>query len=125
MPDGYTLLISVVRKKGPTTEQKKAKIKWLIEHGADVDRRDCSRRYFPALSHAIQMNDIEIFKFLLNECNANPNVGSRNPFDAGKVRQKNEGNMPLMIAAFDGRKLFVEELCKDERTSIGTTVSFF
>lgn len=118
LPDGNTLIISVVRKKGPTTEQKISKIKWLIEHGADVNRRDCNRRYFPPLSHAIQVNDLDLFRFLLIECKANPNIGSRNPFDAGKVRQKNEGNMPLMIAAFDGRKLFVEELCKDERTSI-------
>ena len=50
--------------------------------------------------------------------NGNPNVGSRNPFDAGKVRQKNEGNMPLMIAAWEGKKDFVIALCEDERTSI-------
>lgn len=118
LPDGNTLIISVIRKKGQTTEQKIAKIKWLIDHKADVNKRDCNRRYFPPLSHAIQVNDIELFRFLLNDCHANPNVGSRNPFDAGKVRQKNEGNMPLMIAAFDGRRQFVEELCRDERTSI-------
>lgn len=64
------------------------------------------------------MNYIEIFKYLLKVHKANLNVGSRNPYDAGKVRQKNEGNMPLMVASFDGRKDFVEELCKDERTSI-------
>ena len=32
--------------------------------------------------------------------------------------QKNEGNMPLMIAAWEGKKRFVEALCNDERTSI-------
>jgi ankyrin repeat protein len=46
------------------------------------------------------MGDDEMVEFLLNECGANPNAGSRNPFDASKVRQKNEGNMPLMIASF-------------------------
>ena len=64
------------------------------------------------------MKDYEMFMFLLLECKANPNVGSRNPFDAGKVRQKNEGNMPLMIAAWEGKKDFVIALCEDERTSI-------
>ena len=59
-----------------------------------------------------------MFLFLLNECKANPNVASRNPYDAGKLRQKNEGNMPLMIAAWEGRELFVQALCEDSRTSI-------
>lgn len=118
LQDGNTLIISVVRRKGPSFEQKKAKIKWLILHGADVNKRDCSRRYFPAISHAIQMNDYDMFMFLLTECKANPNVGSRNPYDAGKVRQKNEGNMPLMVAAWEGKYKFIEALCADERTSI-------
>lgn len=118
LPDGNTLLIAVVRNKYVPLEQRKAKIRWLIANGADVDKRDNSRRYFPALSHAIQMNDLDMFMFLLDECHANPNIGSRNPFDSGKVRQKNEGNMPLMIAAWHGRIKFVEALCNDERTSI-------
>lgn len=118
LQDGNTLIISIVRKKGVTLDQKKKKIEWLIKQGADVNKRDCGRRYFPALSHAIQANDYDLFLFLLEDCKANPNVGSRNPYDAGKVRQKNEGNMPLMIAAYDGRKKFVSALCKDERTSI-------
>lgn len=118
LQDGNTLIISTIRKRGPSIEYKKAKIRWLIQHGADVNKRDCSRRYFPALSHAIQMRDYDMFMFLLKECNANPNVGSRNPFDTGKVRQKNEGNMPLMIASWEGKKDFVIALCENERTSI-------
>lgn len=119
LTDGNTLLISTIRKgeKKPLP-QRKAKIKWLIEHGADVNKRDCGRRYFPPLSHAVQMNEYDIFCFLLTECHANPNVGSRNPFDAGKVRQKNEGNMPLMVAAWEGKKDFIVALCKDSRTSV-------
>ncbi len=118
LPDGNTLIISAVRNRRFTLEQRKAKIKWLISHGADVNKCDCSRRYFPPISHAIQTGDYDMFLFILQDCKANPNVGSRNPFDAGKVRQKNEGNMPLMIAAWEGKKDFVEALCKDERTSI-------
>lgn len=117
--DGFTLIISAVRdrKKAPIS-QRKAKIEWLISHGADVDKCDCGRRYFPPLSHAIQLNDFEMFIFLLNDCHANPNVGNRNPHNSGDVRHKNEGNMPLMIAAWDGKTKFVKALCEDERTSI-------
>lgn len=118
LQDGNTLIISTVRNRKYPLEQRIKKIKWLISHKADVNKRDCSRRYFPPLSHAVQMGDYKMFCFLLEKCNANPNVGSRNPYDAGKLRQKNEGNMPLMIAAWEGKDKFVEVLCKDERTSI-------
>lgn len=118
LPDGNTLIISAVRNRKATFEQRKAKIEWLISHGADKNKRDCSRRYFPPISHAVQMGDYDMFLFLLKDCEVNPNVGSRNPFDAGKVRQKNEGNMPLMIAAWEGKKDFVIALCEDTRTSI-------
>jgi len=90
----------------------------LISKGADIDRRDSGKYYFPAISHSVQNGDFEMFKFLLHECKANPNIGSRNPHDAGKIRQKNDGNMPLMIAAWDGRLDYVKELCADPRTSI-------
>ncbi len=120
LADGNTLIISVVRNRKHSLTQRKAKIKWLIDNGADVNKRDCKHRYFPPLTHAIQMNDYDMFIFLLNECHANPNVGSRNPHDAGKLRQreKNEGNMPLMVAAWDGKVEFVKALCDDDRTSI-------
>lgn len=118
LPDGNTLIISVVRNKRKPMNKRKEKIRWLIAHGADVNRRDCGKYYFPPLSHSIQNGDFEIFKFLLHDCKANPNVGSRNPYDAGKIRQKNDGNMPLMIAAWDNKLEFVRELCADKRTSL-------
>ena len=118
LPEGNTLIISVVRNRNKPLNQRKEKIQWLIGHGADVDRRDCGKYYFPPLSHAIQNRDFEMFRFLLHECRANPNVGSRNPYDAGKIRQKNDGNMPLMIAAWDNRVEFVRELCADPRISL-------
>ena len=120
LPDGNTLIISSVRNRNHNFEQRKEKIRWLMIHGADVNKRDCKHRYFPPLTHAIQMGDYPMFMFLLNECQANPNIGSRNPHDAGKLRQreKNEGNMPLMVAAWDGKAEFVKALCADERTSI-------
>lgn len=117
-PAGYTLIISVVRNKKAPFAQRREKIKWLIAHGADVNKRDGAKYYLPPLSHAIQNNDFEMFCFLLHECKANPNIGSRNPHDAGKIRQQNDGNMPLMIAAWDNKITFVEELCADPRTSL-------
>lgn len=118
LPEGNTLIISVVRNRNKPINQRKEKIRWLISHGADVDKRDCGKYYFPPLSHAVQNGDFEIFKFLLHDCNADPNIGSRNPHDAGKIRQKNDGNMPLMIAAWDNKISFVKELLADSRTSI-------
>lgn len=118
LPDGNTLIISVVRNRRVPLNQRIAKIRWLIAHGADVNKRDCGKYYFPPLSHSVQNSDFEIFKFLLHECKANPNIGSRNPHDAGKIRQKNDGNMPLMIAAWDNKIDFLKELLSDERTSI-------
>lgn len=126
LENGNTLIISVVRNKSADFEQRCEKIRWLIKHGADIDKRDCGKHYLPALSHSVQNGDFEIFKFLLHECKANPNVGSRNPYDSGKFHQKdrdkkqnkNDGNMPLMIAAWDNKKNYVEELCNDERTSL-------
>lgn len=124
LPNGFTLIISAVRCKSKPVRQRIEKIRWLIAHGADVNKRDSGRYNFPPLSHVIQNNDynhshdVEIFKFLLHDCKANPNVGSRNPHDAGKIRQKNDGNMPLMVAAWDNKIDFVKELCADERTSL-------
>ena len=118
LPDGNTLIISVVRNKRVPMNRRKEKIRWLIAHGCNVNKRDCGKYYFPPLSHSIQTGDFEIFQFLLHDCNANPNIGSRNPHDAGKVRQKNDGNMPLMIAAWDNKFHFLKELLADERTSI-------
>ncbi len=118
LSDGNTLIVSVIRNRRVSFEQRKAKIKWLISCGADVDKRDNSRRYFPPLTHAVQINDMEMVEFLLKECKANPNVGSRNPHDSGYLRQKNEGNMPLMVASYDGRDAMVRLFCEDDRTSI-------
>ncbi len=129
LSSGNTLIISAVRNKNKPFAQRAEKIRWLISHGADVNKRDCRQNYFPPLSHAIQINDFEMFKFLLHECKANPNVGSRDPYDTSKFMQKrlnnqnkkttkNDGNMPLMIAAWDNKVEYVRELCNDERTSL-------
>ena len=118
LPNGNTLIISAVRNNKVNIAKKKKKIKWLIENGADVNKRDRSERYFPPLTHSIQLNNYELFIFLLNECRANPNVGSKNPYSSKLLRQQNEGNMPLMLAAWHKRERFVKALCNDPRISI-------
>lgn len=124
LPNGNTLIISAIRCRVKPVHQRKAKIKWLIDHGADVNKRDSGIYNFPPLSHVIQNNDkfpehdLDLFRFLLHDCQANPNVGSRDPHDSGKIRQKNGGNMPLMVAAWHNKPEFVKELCADERTSL-------
>ena len=116
--NGLTLIISTVRNQEASLDERKAKIKWLIKHGADINKVDNSRYYFPALTHAIQAGDFKIFQFMLDECNANPNQGNRNPYTASTFRRKNEGNMPLMVAAWEGRARFVKALCRNKKTSI-------
>ena len=125
--DGVTLIISTVRNRSVPISQRKAKIKWLIDNGADINKRDCNNFYFPPLSHSAQMGEYEMFIFLLQDCQANPNIGSLNPYGANKIRQKNEGNMPLMIASYHTEwewkkkrdyERIVRALCEDPRTSI-------
>lgn len=118
MRNGDTLIIKAVRDKSVPLNQRKEKIKWLISRGANVNARDCGKYYFPPLTHAIQVNDFKMFKFLLTECHADPNIGSRNVRAANKIQQKNEGNMPLMVAAWHNRTDFLRLLLSDNRTSI-------
>lgn len=118
LPNGNTLIISTIRNNNITTPKKIKKIEWLIKNGADVNKRDRCGHYFPPLTHSIQLDDYDMFHFLLKECNANPNIGSKNPFSSKLLRQQNEGNMPLMVAAWHGRTKFVKDLCNDPRTSI-------
>lgn len=118
LQDGSTLITSCVKRHDVPIGQKKEKIRWLISHGADVNKRESGGKFLPALSLSIQKRDLEMFEFLLGECKADPNAGSRNPHGAGKVRQKNEGNMPLMIAAWHGDEDMVRRLCEHENISI-------
>jgi len=119
LPSGYTLIISTILSKLPF-EAKKAKIKWLLENGnpGDINIRDNKNYHFPPLTHAVQKGDYKMAKFLLNECGANPNVGSRNPYCVDKLRQQNEGNMPLMVACWHGFDEIVELLCNHPKISL-------
>lgn len=59
----------------------------------------------------VTIDEEKLFDFILQECGADPNAGSRNPFSLKMVRQQNEGNMPLMVAARSGLVSYVETLC--------------
>lgn len=118
LANGTTLIISAVKNVSVPVKQRIEKIRWLISNGADVNKRDHESKNFPAITHAIKMHNYEIFTFLLNECNANPNIGSRNPYDIGKVRQKNDGNTPLMVAAWENQIDMVRDLCANKRVSL-------
>ena len=118
LADGSTLIISAVDNCSANFEQRREKIRWLIKNGADVNRRDRESKNFPPITHAIKKHDYKMFSFLLNECGANPNIGSRNPYDVGKIRQKNDGNMPLMVAAWEEQEEMVKDLCADKRVSL-------
>lgn len=115
---GYTLIISTIYEHEHSFEEKKAKIKWLTKNDADVNKRDCNSKYFPPLTHAILENDYQMVLFLLNDCKADPNVASKSPYSTVENRHKNEGNVPLMVAAWEGRVDCLKALLSDSRTSI-------
>jgi len=117
LPSGQTLIISAIFSNRPLDIVKK-KIKWLIKCGADINKRGRYGNYFPALTFTIQKDKFELFKFLLDECDADPNIGSRKPSEKSNYMNTNDGNMPLMVAAWHGRDKYVEYLCKNDKTSI-------
>lgn len=118
LADGLTLIISAIKNQDVSFEQRSEKIRWLLKMGADIDRRDHESKNFPPITHAIKIHDYEMFSFLFFECNADPNIGSRNPYDVGKIRQKNDGNTPLMVAAWENQIEMVRDLCLDQRVSL-------
>lgn len=108
MQNGNTLLINCIRSKNPL---KNRKLDFLVRKcKVDVDRTDSSKYFLTPLSHCIQVNDFDSFCFLL-ENRADYNKGSRNETRIEYIRCHNEGNTPLMIACWHGRKRFVEKLC--------------
>lgn len=117
LSDGSTLIISAVNNRTISSKQRMEKIRWLVEKGADINKRDCGNEYLPPISHAIRNKDPEMFMFLYKECNADPNVGSKYPYNLGEHRYKNDGNMPLMIAAWNNQIDIVKVLCADKRVS--------
>lgn len=124
LPDGMTLLISCIRcntrEKASEREgryipdaKRYKKLKFLLENGAVPDKTDNSRYCLTPLAHCVQTGDFKAFCILL-EHGADYNKGSVDEVTPSylKMQNANEGNTPLMIACWHGRKRFVEKLCR-------------
>lgn len=108
LENGNTLLINCIRSKNV---KKYEKLRFLITScKVDLNKTDSSKYFLTPLSHCIQINDYESFCILL-ENGADYNKGSINETCIDYIRCHNEGNTPLMIACWHGRKKFVEKLC--------------
>lgn len=106
--NGNTPLINCIRSKSP---DKYKKLIFLLEKcHVNPDKTDNSKYYLTPLSHCIQVNDFKAFCILLDH-GADYNKGSINETKLEYIRRRNEGNTPLMIACWHGRKNFVEKLC--------------
>ena len=84
-----------------------------MEYGADIDKNDNARYCLPPLAHCVQIDDWRAFQILL-EAGCDYNKASRDERMASymKVGKLNEGNTPLMIACWSGRRKYVEKLCR-------------
>jgi hypothetical protein len=108
LEDGNTLVINCIRSKNL---KKYEKLHFLINFcNVDLNKTDSSKYFLTPLSHCIQINDYKSFCILL-ENGADYNKGSINETHIDYIRCHNEGNTPLMIACWHGRKKFVEKLC--------------
>lgn len=124
LPDGMTLLISCIRcndrdkvdERGGyylSDTKRYKKLEFLLSNGADPDKTDNSRYCLTPLSHCVQVGDFKAFCILL-EHSADYNKGSIDEITPSylKMQNANEGNTPLMIACWHGRKRFAETLCQ-------------
>ena len=119
LPDGMTLLIDCIRCN--TREKKDSrggeiipitrilqKIQFLLNNGADINKTDRWKHCLTPLAHSVQVNDLEIFDFLI-AAGADYNRGSIDTLNTSNFRMQNEGNTPLMIACYEGKKRFVDK----------------
>ena len=136
LPNGMTLLISclncnsndMTENRGrPISEPRiRKKLEFLIRYGADINKTDNNRYCHTPLEHCISQYHyykksyyLNFFKFLI-EAGADYNKGSIDETKDGdrKKKKKNEGNTPLMVACWEGKKEFVYELLKMPDLSI-------
>ena len=126
LPDGMTLLISCIRKLRPKigelpipAQKVYKKIRFLLDNGADPNKNDNGGDCLSPLAHCVQIDDYDAFSILL-DYNCDFNKASRDEMIDSymKVGKLNEGNTPLMIACWCGRKKYVEKLCTLPRISL-------
>lgn len=120
LPDGMTLLIHCIRyrpddkqegKKLFLRDNKIKKIKFLLDHGVDINQTDRWQHCFTPLAHCVQVEDFELFEYLL-ERGADYNKGSIDTLNTSNFRMQNEGNTPLMIACYEAKRKFVDCMIK-------------
>ena len=122
LPDGGTLLISCIRcnydirtgkREGELIpdSQRRQKMRFLLEHHVDINKTDSKDFCFTPLAHCVQIDDFQTFCLLL-EVGADFNKGSMDETNTGYFKMQNEGNTPLMVACWHGRKKYVEKLCQ-------------
>lgn len=127
LPDGMTLLISCIRCNEPEKIEERGgriipepkiqkKMKFLLEHGADPNKTDCHQYHHTPLEHSIERHDPDFHEFeILLEYGADYNkvsVDETQPVNTHKrISEINEGNTPLMIACWLGKKRHVMKLC--------------
>lgn len=122
LPDGMTLLIDCIRCN--TKEKREArggdaipttrilqKIQFLLDHGADINKTDRWKHCLTPLAHCVQVKEIELFDYLI-KAGADYNMGSIDTLNTSNFRMQNEGNTPLMIACYEGKKQFVDRFLK-------------
>ncbi len=134
LPNGMTLLISCINCNSPDKVEKrdnrriperliKEKVRFLINHGVDLNKTDCNRYCHTPLEHCISLNakcyPIKLFRMLL-DAGADYNKGSIDETKHCDLRisEKNEGNTPLMKACWESKREFVDELLKKSDLSI-------
>ena len=133
LPDGMTLLISTIKCNDPEKVEERGgrripnqkvikKVKFLLDHGVDLNKNDNGRYCLPPLAHSIQTREyygFHIFKILLEAgCDFNKAARDERTASYMKAGKLNEGNTPLMIACFHAKKKFVKMLCEKDGISL-------
>ena len=113
LKDNETILYHTIKSKN---KSKYKKLHFLIKNGADINQT-CGKHNLPPLSLCIQLNDIKAFNILLNY-KADINKASYNNKNTDYTMTKNEGNTPLMVAAWHERFEFVKKLCLSSDISL-------
>jgi len=120
--DGRTLLISCIHHNNDIKYGKKdgdivpdsvriKKMQFLLEQKVDINKTDSYEHYLTPLAHCVQVDDYKGFCILL-ESGADFNKGSIDETNTGYIKTQNEGNTPLMVACWSGRKKYVTKLCE-------------
>ena len=123
LPGGLTVLISTIRSNHP---KRNGKLQFLIRKGVDLDQNDCEKNFLTPLSHCAQIGDLAALK-ILTDAGADINKGSQNESKCDFLKCRNEGNTPLMVACFHGRRNIVKylmqcgDLCYNQQDSNGYT----